>query len=102
MSEYYVLGWIYGKLSHALGRDYDKSGARFSNAMARPWLSFGEITAEAARARAISEQLRLEIADASAHLDPSHISSQTAQLASQSEWSLGYYSGVAGKPLPTE
>ena len=98
--EAYVMGFVYGKLESALGRNYDPAGVKFSNASMRPISGLATIHRTVMAENKMSEKLSIEIAAALDEIgrDVADGSPQETviPLELQGKWQLGYYKGKDG------
>ncbi|MBQ6164802.1 MAG: transcriptional regulator [Clostridia bacterium] len=96
-----ALGYIYGLVSAKMPEEYDRSGAKYTQAMQYPFVGFGQITAWGHKYRVITQEMNDMIADISTDIDTipeGSMAEQFLPLEQQSIWMLAYYAGLNGKP----
>lgn len=96
----YVLGYVWGLMSKALGKDYDRTGFKFSQGAMRPWDAFTAANDALLREHKLTHELKMKIAAALSEIDPKDV--QDRQVLSgerRLQWQLGAYLAESGAPL---
>lgn len=99
--EAYVLGWVFGRIK--VESKNSNIGGPVEWAAQRPYTGMGKIIFAARQERILTDELDMQIAEALDEIDRIPDGQEDVQpLAIQSSWDLGYYAGLAKRPLAGE
>lgn len=98
---YFVMGWIYGTIVRAAG---DRNiGGDLQLVVMHPFSAQADLIRKAHREHLLRGELDMQIAEAMVEIDEIPDGDEpVATMQQQSEWFIGYYWGLGGKPLARE